>query len=325
MSDRMTKAERDDLVRLVKQRERVAKTAAEQRSAAMLAEFEQQISALHDFNTNDVWKAATDAAVEAAKKANEEIVAEADRLGIPKEFQPKLTFSWARRGENEYRNRRDELRRVAKAEIDALEKIARVQIEAQSVQAQTEIIANGLSSDDQPELRGEPSAGQLPLLQRDDGAGERPFLRPPGPSDLDGWRLVAEQSPRLLPAISRHDLFAIEIRAALAAAHGDPQARPAQAWGDQAPAAWLDQAGPYGLRAPVVQAIAQWTLRGVADGVAPRIDQLRLLGNGVSDPCGALALRTLATELSARSAGAARLVQMMEAALITQQEAEANG
>jgi len=35
----MTKGEREDLIRLIKQRERVAKTAAEQRSAAMMAEF----------------------------------------------------------------------------------------------------------------------------------------------------------------------------------------------------------------------------------------------------------------------------------------------
>ncbi len=113
----------------------------------MLAEFEQQVSALHKFNDNDVWKAAVEAAIEAAKKANEEVAAEADKLGIPKEFQPKLHFTWARRGENEYNERRTELRRLAKAEIDALEKVARVQIESQSVQAQTEIIAHGLNSE----------------------------------------------------------------------------------------------------------------------------------------------------------------------------------
>jgi hypothetical protein len=143
----MTKGEREDLIRLVKQREKVSKTAAEQRSAAMLAEFEQQISAIHSFNDNEIWKAATEAAIEAAKKANTEIMAEATKLGIPKEFQPKLNFSWACRGQNEYGQRRDELRRLAKAEIDALEKVARVQIESTSVQAQTEIIANGLNSD----------------------------------------------------------------------------------------------------------------------------------------------------------------------------------
>jgi hypothetical protein len=142
----MTKGERDDLIRLIKQREKVAKTAAQQRSAAMLAEFEQQISAIHTFDTNEVWKAATDAAIDAAKKANEQVMAEADRLGIPKEFQPRLNFQWARRGENEWQGRRTELRRVAKSEIEALEKVAMVQVESASVAAQTEIIAHGLTS-----------------------------------------------------------------------------------------------------------------------------------------------------------------------------------
>ena len=147
MNDRMSKGEREDLLRLVKQRERLAKSAAEQHSAALLAEFERQISDTHDFNKNEVWKAATDAAIDAAKEANEKIAVEAERLGIPEEFRPSLNFNWNRRGEAEYAQRRAELRRVAKAEIETLEKAARVQIESQSVRAQTEIIANGLSSD----------------------------------------------------------------------------------------------------------------------------------------------------------------------------------
>lgn len=143
----MTKSERDDLIKLVRAREKVAKTAAQQRSAAMLAEFEQQVSAAHTFDSNEVWKAATDACIEAAKKASEEIVKEADRLGIPKEFQPRVSFNWSRRGENEYRGRREELRKVAKAEIEAIEKLAYVEIEKASIAAQTEVIANGLTSE----------------------------------------------------------------------------------------------------------------------------------------------------------------------------------
>jgi hypothetical protein len=142
----MTKGEREDLIRLIKQRERVAKTAAEQRSAAMLAQFEREISAVHSFATNEVWRASVEAAHAAAKEAMEKIAVESDKLGIPAEFQPRVNFSWAQRGENAYEARRVELRRVAKAEIDAMEKVARVQIEQASVQAQTEVIANGLSS-----------------------------------------------------------------------------------------------------------------------------------------------------------------------------------
>ena len=80
-------------------------------------------------------------------EAAEKIEAESERLGIPPEFQPRLSFSWLSRGENTYEARRAELRRVAKSEIDAIEKVARVQIETASVQAQTEVIANGLTSE----------------------------------------------------------------------------------------------------------------------------------------------------------------------------------
>lgn len=60
--------------------------------------------------------------------------------------------------------------------------------------------------------------------------------------------------------------------------------------------------------------------RRVADGLASRmdigrVDRLRMLGNGVVPLQAAYALRTLVTRLAARgSAGAARLVRMMEAA-----------
>lgn len=54
-------------------------------------------------------------------------------------------------------------------------------------------------------------------------------------------------------------------------------------------------------------------VRGDAHGVASRVDELRMLGNGVVPLEAAHALRTLAVRLSARSAAAARLVRMMNA------------
>jgi hypothetical protein len=143
----MSKAEREDLIRLIKQRERVAKTAAEQRSAQMPAEFERQISAAHAFDKNEVWNATVEAARAAAIEANAKIAAECVKLGIPEEFRPSLNWHWAQRGDSAVKERREELRRLAKAEIEAVEKSAKVAIETQSVSAQTEVIAHGLSSE----------------------------------------------------------------------------------------------------------------------------------------------------------------------------------
>ena len=92
---KMTKSERDDLVRLVKQRERVAKTAAKQRSTAMLAEFEQKIAAVHDFNKDEVWKAAVEAAGEKGERTDSGSGGGAwHSRGISTETQLSLGKTW---------------------------------------------------------------------------------------------------------------------------------------------------------------------------------------------------------------------------------------
>lgn len=130
-------------------------------------------------------------------------------------------------------------------------------------------------------------------------------LFPPGPQATAEWAAITEHAPELLPAISRHDRFRIALRAALTAAHGDTEKRD-----------WLDAQGPYGLRAAVVQEIAQSAVRSVADGVAEsRVDWLRLLGNGVVPLEAAHAIRTLVTRLADRGCvGANELVRMMDVA-----------
>lgn len=144
----MTKGEREDLLRLVRGRERVLKSAAEQRSREMLAEFERQIARQYKFDTDEVWKAATESATAAIAAAQKTISERSKELGIPDEFAPRLAAGsiWLERGENALKQRREELRRVAKAEIAAVEHQARVEIERMAIEAQTEIIAHGLSS-----------------------------------------------------------------------------------------------------------------------------------------------------------------------------------
>ena len=66
----MTKSEREDLAKLIRDRERVMTAAAKQRSAELLAEFEQQMASEYRFDEEETWKQATIAAHAAVKVAN---------------------------------------------------------------------------------------------------------------------------------------------------------------------------------------------------------------------------------------------------------------
>ena len=58
----MTKSEREDLAKLIRNREKVMKSAARERSAELLAEFEQQMASVYSYDQDEVWKSATEAA-----------------------------------------------------------------------------------------------------------------------------------------------------------------------------------------------------------------------------------------------------------------------
>ena len=101
MNKTMTKGERDDLLKLIRSREKVLKSAAEQRAAAMLAEFEQQISKIYAWDSDEVWKKALEDANVAIAAAQKIINDRCNELEIPKEFQPTISgFGWYDRGQN---------------------------------------------------------------------------------------------------------------------------------------------------------------------------------------------------------------------------------
>ncbi|WP_192246136.1 hypothetical protein [Mesorhizobium silamurunense] len=145
-ADEMTAGDRRMLIGIVKQRERVAKAAAAERSAHLLADFERQLDQEFSFNDNTVWKEATAIAEAAVAEAAAKIKAECQRLGIPPEFAPYMNLSWYSRGENASKERRAELRNVAARTIAAAEKTAKLAIEKQSVETQEKIMSSGISS-----------------------------------------------------------------------------------------------------------------------------------------------------------------------------------
>jgi hypothetical protein len=135
----MTKAEREELVKLVRRREQVAKTAAKTRAAELLADVEEKLAAIYRAD-DERWQTITRAAEEAVAAADQEIAARCREQGIPVQFRPGLTLSWYRRGENASAERRAELRKVATSRIAALEQRAKEEIERCSVEVQMQII-----------------------------------------------------------------------------------------------------------------------------------------------------------------------------------------
>ncbi len=146
-SDVMTRRDRDDLAALVRRRERVAKTAAAQRSAELMADFEQKLAAVYK-STDDAWRDITETAKRVVADADAQVAQRCRDLGIPETLRPRLDLSWYGRGESASKERRAELRKVASSRIAALEKQAKTTIERQSVDVQTQLLAGGLESAD---------------------------------------------------------------------------------------------------------------------------------------------------------------------------------
>jgi hypothetical protein len=171
----MTKYEREDLQRLVRQREKVLKSAAKQRSAELLADFENQMGQEYRFDQDEVWAEAAKIANAAVSKAQEQIKARCREIGIPDRFAPRLSLNWCNRGYgNLIKERRDELRKMAMTAIEAQEQKAKTQIELSCLEAQEKIAIAGLTSDAASGfIEALPSIGELmPRLSFAEVAGE---------------------------------------------------------------------------------------------------------------------------------------------------------
>jgi hypothetical protein len=144
----MARAEREDLQRLVRQRGKVLKSATKQRSAELLADFENQMGQEYSFDQDEIWQQAAEIAEREVAKAQKQVAARCHELGIPDRFAPSLSLHWNHRGYNNLvTERRSELRNMAKTKIAAIEHKAIVQIEMSCLDAQTQLAMAGLTSD----------------------------------------------------------------------------------------------------------------------------------------------------------------------------------
>jgi len=142
----ITKAERLDLAKLARLRERVARSEVDQRAAELRADVEAQLSAVYRFS-DEAWTDVTATADAAVQQADAEVARICAERGIPAEFRPRLAANWYGRGENAVASRRAELRKTAQTRIEAQAKRAKHTIAVASVEVQTELLAAGLTTE----------------------------------------------------------------------------------------------------------------------------------------------------------------------------------
>jgi hypothetical protein len=148
LTETITKGEREDLQRLIRQREKVLKSAAKQRSAELLADFENQMGSEFSFDDDEVWEKASREAATEVHKAQVKLAARCRELGIPERFAPTLNIRWSARGyDNLIDKRKAELRKMATTRIEAMERKAVTEIELSCLKAQEQVAISGLTSD----------------------------------------------------------------------------------------------------------------------------------------------------------------------------------
>lgn len=142
----ISKGDRDALLIVLRKRDKAMRAVAAQRKAANMAEFEKAISREVRWQEDGTLAQAVDYGIEAAKQADKMIAERCEQLGIPDRFRPRLQWTWATRGENACKERRAELRLMAKAHFDAQEKEALAKVELHSLDVQEKLIAASLTS-----------------------------------------------------------------------------------------------------------------------------------------------------------------------------------
>jgi hypothetical protein len=171
----LKKGEVENLQRLVRQREKVLKSAAKQRSAELIGDFENKMGSEYAFDDDAVWAKAMELADREVRKAQKVVAARCRELGIPDRFAPSIRLIWCHRGhDNLVEKRKRELRLMAQTAIEAIEAKAIVQIEMSCLKAQTQIAAASLTSDVAKQIiESLPSVESLmPALSYEEMAGE---------------------------------------------------------------------------------------------------------------------------------------------------------
>jgi hypothetical protein len=161
--NKLTVAEREGLLRILRANVKAAKAAILGREAELKAAFEIQLDTLYPPTGDPVWNAEYKAAIEDWKPRAERINKRSDELRIGTRFRPKLDPpEWTYGGEQLFKSLRVERRRLAHLQIAEKLRHDVEEMERKSAAMQLEIIANGFVTEAAREFLDKlPSIDQL--------------------------------------------------------------------------------------------------------------------------------------------------------------------
>jgi hypothetical protein len=157
----MTAKEQSNLLHIAKLRERTTKSGLAEVGAQLLVDLDKQLDSDYAFNSDAVWQEAKSVVDQAVSEAQAKIQERSHQLGIPDRFAPRISHTWTSQGEQAIKERKIELRQMARRQVDAMIKSAKRKVEEISCDAQTKILASSFSSEAQALLDAMPSAEQL--------------------------------------------------------------------------------------------------------------------------------------------------------------------
>ncbi len=130
---KMTKADRAELMHLIRKREHLLYTALKEHGANMLEEFETQISAIYQPEDDPIWEQAMAEVEKLEEITQAKVQQRVKELGIAPECAPSVHIQWYGRGRNASASRRAELRKLAMSRIDAKLASGRTVVERMSL------------------------------------------------------------------------------------------------------------------------------------------------------------------------------------------------
>jgi hypothetical protein len=187
----MTKYELDLLLRLNRQEAKTVKSATEARKAQVTADGEAKIAAKYPLWYKPEWEKMFREADQIVQKLNALIIADLAKEGIAQSFAPSAQLGWASRGENSFKERRAELRKVLETEVAAQQRTACTHIEIWETNTQRQLFTYGMESEEAKNvLKQRPALETLmPALELTEIENKLDSM-----SDSDRWSLRWKRS-----------------------------------------------------------------------------------------------------------------------------------